>query len=1048
MIDMLLRHFFNKKSESPKSGEKRFSRKLRVESLEERALLSVSPTDFPATPAMYAELNLLPAVPAYQSAEIATVELRYNEFWFSLGGTKMGYLADVSQKEIDTILANPEYFLSAVTPFDAEKTNAGDTQLCWAATSANMLAYAGWGEHAGFENEDAIFDCFREAFDDGAGTAYEANQWFIAGDGNSNGGFFSDYPYVAVAGNENMNTAAGVLRAGNRLATGGAVGLTLGWHTDPDTRPPEAGHLITLWGFTYDTSIPTSDYGHILSLLVSDSDDDSGSGADAPNLLKEISVVWAPDYGHYQLVGYGNDTGYLESYTWLAAYTSVPPVPMPDLEPMPFFANETEAIIVTTNSITGSSDRSKVFDTTVIYTTDDVFIHFAFQNVGSLNVTASNLVRFTLRNNDTSTTYLQDFDYTNILGANKYQIYSNYNVGANFGSLAAGNYTLTLTLDTLNAVDESNEANNVCVKNFTIANVPPPTPYNAYEKNLVDSQGLGDYAFWTEIDGEMRLTEIRAGDAVLSGSLNLSNCTALENLDCSSNQLTSLEVSACTELTTLKCSFNQLTALDLSLCTALTELECDSNYLTFVSLRLPDTDMMSCKYAPQSALAIPDGLPKRFDGLAAQHGAQGETTTYTWYYGMNDAEITEGITNIDGVFTFAKSLAGMPVYCIMTNTCFPEMELRTTFARIAAAVPVTGVITSAPGAATMSAIHEWQRFWAEFWAEGINDGTQIVLAYDADLFVPMTDDGGAIQYQASAGVTLTFGDAVFHAATGLTEVMVTIHFDDTFLWSQMSMRLGAIALTPATTTASGNKPGVPASEIFRDAAVKNWLTINEDNIAANVWAVPYDLNDDGKINIYDLIQFAKTYGGSTEQHPASDFNGDGKINIYDLIQFAKQYGTGVLDANRTIAIPRMATVADTHLEAASDSLPAEIAVMFGISTTPETPIVVTPEVAPQPALTTNQPSGVIRTPLPQPKPAVTRDAYHLVWSDYDPPREAQQPSIALPPVPSAASPNQTAHESIFAEARAEESPATNINAIHRPALEHFQNLFRRKKRLI
>ena len=67
-------------------------------------------------------------------------------------------------------------------------------------------------------------------------------------------------------------------------------------------------------------------------------------------------------------------------------------------------------------------------------------------------------------------------------------------------------------------------------------------------------------------------------------SLDVSGCTALKTLECYKNQLTSLDVSGCTVLKTLDCDSNQLTSLDLSSCTALTELSCSNNQLTSLDL--------------------------------------------------------------------------------------------------------------------------------------------------------------------------------------------------------------------------------------------------------------------------------------------------------------------------------------------------------------------------------------------------------------------------------------------------------------------------------
>ena len=63
-------------------------------------------------------------------------------------------------------------------------------------------------------------------------------------------------------------------------------------------------------------------------------------------------------------------------------------------------------------------------------------------------------------------------------------------------------------------------------------------------------------------------------------SLDVSGATALEELDCYENQLTSLDVSGATALTILYCDYNQLPSLDVSQNTALTKLYCHSNQLT------------------------------------------------------------------------------------------------------------------------------------------------------------------------------------------------------------------------------------------------------------------------------------------------------------------------------------------------------------------------------------------------------------------------------------------------------------------------------------
>ena len=67
-------------------------------------------------------------------------------------------------------------------------------------------------------------------------------------------------------------------------------------------------------------------------------------------------------------------------------------------------------------------------------------------------------------------------------------------------------------------------------------------------------------------------------------SLDVSKNTALESLMCEENQLTELDVSKNTALESLWCEENQLTELNASGCTALVGLHCDKNKLIFLDV--------------------------------------------------------------------------------------------------------------------------------------------------------------------------------------------------------------------------------------------------------------------------------------------------------------------------------------------------------------------------------------------------------------------------------------------------------------------------------
>ena len=90
-------------------------------------------------------------------------------------------------------------------------------------------------------------------------------------------------------------------------------------------------------------------------------------------------------------------------------------------------------------------------------------------------------------------------------------------------------------------------------------------------------------------------------------SLDLSGLTRLIGLDCDENMLGSLNLSDLAQLQTLGCSDNQLTILDLSSVTKLTDLDCENNRLTSLSLAgLTNLVVIECGANPLTNLDVSD----------------------------------------------------------------------------------------------------------------------------------------------------------------------------------------------------------------------------------------------------------------------------------------------------------------------------------------------------------------------------------------------------------------------------------------------------------
>lgn len=54
--------------------------------------------------------------------------------------------------------------------------------------------------------------------------------------------------------------------------------------------------------------------------------------------------------------------------------------------------------------------------------------------------------------------------------------------------------------------------------------------------------------------------------------------------------------------------------------------------------------------------------------------------------------------------------------------------------------------------------------------------------------------------------------------------------------------------------------------------------------------LPWDINDDGIVNIQDLVLVSSSFGVDAPEHPKVDVNKDGRVNILDLILVAAHFG--------------------------------------------------------------------------------------------------------------------------------------------------------------
>ena len=341
MQNNLIVRFFNAIfAEKTVPLRKRQRRNCRIEELESREMLSVSPWNAvqytePEFPDYVETLEGYSAEAVWETGDVtikgnaevyvdsygnALIGSKNYSITFSVGGTYEAFLTGLTENEVSSIVAG----VFDVNPYDAEKTGYGDSSLCWAGTASNMLAYTGWGDVNGFQTADDIFAYFNANFTNTGGWMDRGCEWFItgkyAGSYNSaqlvsaaSGGFYSVEDGSAVTSLKVANNVSKVTNMIDHLQSGSAVALALSY------TGLSASHAVTLWGVVYDTSLSPTDPNYYKALMITDSDDNYGSGANAPNRLKCISIESSTSGWYFLTSYYGRSNCYVYGYTALAA---------------------------------------------------------------------------------------------------------------------------------------------------------------------------------------------------------------------------------------------------------------------------------------------------------------------------------------------------------------------------------------------------------------------------------------------------------------------------------------------------------------------------------------------------------------------------------------------------------------------------------------------------------------------------------------------------------------------------------------------------------
>ena len=276
-------------------------RPLAAEPLEERLALSAAPF-------------VSAGVPFSPAAEILEAETAFIEVPAPAATSESG-----------------EYYVG--TFYDVNK-HGGDSKLCWAAATANVLAYTNWGYSTAssgeapddwlFSDEEELYDYFTANFTNVGGHLFYAFPWFadgsydvqgtsgwaqVTGDG---GGLYPGIsipdvrPYIHYT--DRGETIISDMT--EYLEEGYGVVLAIGWYNSESPTRRTGGHSVTVWGYTFDDALDPSDPNYYTGLIVTNSDD-SYTGT------KTFTVEWSEEYSMYRITNYSGGRGWIEDFTCL-----------------------------------------------------------------------------------------------------------------------------------------------------------------------------------------------------------------------------------------------------------------------------------------------------------------------------------------------------------------------------------------------------------------------------------------------------------------------------------------------------------------------------------------------------------------------------------------------------------------------------------------------------------------------------------------------------------------------------------------------------------
>ena len=200
-----------------------------------------------------------------------------------------------------------------------------------------------------------------------------------------------------------------------------------------------------------------------------------------------------------------------------------------------------------------------------------------------------------------------------------------------------------------------------------------------------------------------------------------------------------------------------------------------------------------------------------------------------------------------------------------------------------------------------------------------NGGITIVFQYDATLVKPDWTNSEFF------GIDYSYYSAPLDEFGTTREVIF-----NSYVLNSSSIADGLVAnikMIPVTPSDFPGQAGVAVADESRTLTITAFTDENKTLADANVintpvWAVPYDLDDSGAVDVQDFITFATFYGYTSDpvnkdEKYYCDFNQSGAVDVQDFILFATYYGRSYAKNGANITIPAQANADAVNAQGAA-----------------------------------------------------------------------------------------------------------------------------------